>query len=916
MKSFKIIVMIIMLIPCIIFAQSGNIKGRITDEETGQNVQGANVILVGTIYGAASDMTGRYLIENVPYGTYRIMVSFMGYGKIEQEISLNSSEKVINFELSRKALQMSALEVMASRASRETPVAYTNIAKTEMTNRLGSRDIPLILNTTPSVYSTNQGGGAGDARVNVRGFDQRNVAIMLNGVPVNDMENGWVYWSNWDGVGDATSSIQMQRGLSAVNLATPSVGGTMNIITDPAAYARGFQVKQEVGSYGFFKSTLSANSGLINDKYAFNGTIVRKTGEGYYGGTWTDAWAYYFGASMAVNSKNRLELYAIGAPQRHGQNLYKQNIAVYDQDFAKDLDTYDEAAFENYQEKGRDFNQNYAPVSTSYNGQQAVGDRTFDRHEEDILNSRENFYHKPQVNLNWYLDISDQLRLSTIAYYSGGTGGGTGTYGDVYAQDANGQVGDDDYKWYYGPAPWKWNWNETIAMNQGAAGSYYINKEEFVKEDGESIGILRNSRNNQNTIGAISKLYYDFSDELKMTVGIDWRTAEIEHYREVRDLLGGEFFVKTADDFNPNEKVGLGDKIAYNFTNNVDWLGTFAQADYNAGPISAYGMAGYSMVKYTHTNHFKKDDSGDEVFLESDYISGMQVKAGAGYNVLENVKIYGNFGFAERVPIFDNVISDYLATKSENPENEKFFSVEGGINMLGMLDNKFSTKLSLYHTSWKDRANSLGITEQDGTEAIIFLTGMDALHQGVEFEATYRPVDVVELDASVSIGKWTLTDDVSGSYKDYDGGDSEEITYDYYVKDLKVGDAPQTQFALTGTVYPMKGLFGQLVVRYYDNHYAQWDPFGRTDPNDTKQSWMAPAYTLVDLHASYDLPITFKNTKFSVFAHVFNLLDATYIQDAVDNSQYNAFDHDHDADDAEVFFGLPRNFNIGISVGL
>ena len=59
--------------------------------------------------------------------------------------------------------------------------------------RLGSQDIPMILNTTPSVYITQQGGGAG-ARINVRGFNQRNV-VMINGVPQNDMENGWVYWS-------------------------------------------------------------------------------------------------------------------------------------------------------------------------------------------------------------------------------------------------------------------------------------------------------------------------------------------------------------------------------------------------------------------------------------------------------------------------------------------------------------------------------------------------------------------------------------------------------------------------------------------------------------------------------------------------------------------------------------------------
>ena len=162
-------------------------------------------------------------------------------------------------------IQLSALEVLASRADENTPVAYTTVTKADMEFRLGSQDIPMSLNTTPSVYATQQGGGAGDARINVRGFNQRNVAVMINGVPQNDMENGWVYWSNWDGVGDATSSIQMQRGLSAVNLATPSIGGTMNIITDPTAFSRGGRFKTEVGAGGFLKGTFNYNTGLIND---------------------------------------------------------------------------------------------------------------------------------------------------------------------------------------------------------------------------------------------------------------------------------------------------------------------------------------------------------------------------------------------------------------------------------------------------------------------------------------------------------------------------------------------------------------------------------------------------------------------------------------------------------------------------
>ena len=159
----------------------------------------------------------------------------------------------------------------------------------------------MVLNTTPSVYATMQGGGSGDARINIRGFDQRNTAVMINGVPVNDMENGWVYWSNWDGLGDAASSIQVQRGLAAVNLATPSIGGTLNVITDPTANTPGLGYKQEFGSRGFLKETLTLSTGNVG-RFAFTGNLVRKQGDGFFStngalATWTDAWAYYGAAA-------------------------------------------------------------------------------------------------------------------------------------------------------------------------------------------------------------------------------------------------------------------------------------------------------------------------------------------------------------------------------------------------------------------------------------------------------------------------------------------------------------------------------------------------------------------------------------------------------------------------------------------
>ena len=436
-----------------LFAQS--IMGTVYDANS-RPLEGANVVLVGTDLGDIANDSGAYAMISVPAGTYELTASFIGYSPITKTIVVGEEDVMTHFILEVGGLALSDVEVLASRASDKTPVAFTNVTKEEFETRLGSQDIPMILNTTPSVYATQQGGGAGDARINIRGFNQRNIAVMINGVPQNDMENGWVYWSNWDGVGDTAASIQVQRGLSAVNLATPSIGGTMNIITDPTSFEKGGKFKQEAGEGGFIKTTFNYNTGLIlNDKLALSGTIVRKTGDGIIDGTWTDAWAYYLGASYAVSDKQRFEMYAIGAPQRHGQNLYKQNIATYSQELAGDIDGYDTDAFAEGNkfetEAGRFFNQNVAPIDPSYTGKQywyMYGANTTNRYSSNFLNERENYFHKPLVNINHFLELNDKTRLSSVFYWSGGSGGGTGTYGSVSRMPA--VAGE---RWY-ASSPW------------------------------------------------------------------------------------------------------------------------------------------------------------------------------------------------------------------------------------------------------------------------------------------------------------------------------------------------------------------------------------------------------------------------------------------------------------------------------
>ena len=929
------------LLPLSLFAQT-TVSGTVTDAATGQALAGANVVVEGTDLGAAAGGDGSYTISNVPAGA-TITASMIGYSSASA-----TAAATVNFALDASAIQLSALEVLSSRSAASAPVAYTDIKKDEMELRLGSRDIPLVLNTTPSVYATEQGGGAGDARINIRGFDQRNFAVMINGVPVNDMENGWVYWSNWDGVGDATSSIQVQRGMSAVNLAVPSIGGSVNIVTDPAALDFGAKFKQELGSYGFLKTTASFNSGKMGP-LAFSGAVVKKTGEGYRKGTFTDAYAYYLASSFQLNKNNKFEIYAVGAPQRHGHALYKQNIAVYDVDLAKELGYADSviAYFEDKNSSGNagsDYNQNYAPIpdslqsndSKQYFEMYSLNDGV-DRYSKEYIMERENFFHKPQINFNWYSKLSENVDLSTVVYWSGGKGGGTGTYGSPKW----------DYSGFSRVLDFGASWEENTTKY--GAGTY----------DGTSIdstysttlnrsdGIIRNSVNQQSTIGVVSKLDFKVNESVRMQIGVDLRKAEIGHWREVRDLMGGDYYLYEGNDYDyiyehhdstyfdlddsvnvyvgwleldtsathANLRKGLGDKIAYHNTNTVDWRGFYWQGEYNHERFNLLSVIGFSTVGYTYVDHFTAQSMdtlgtyGSELFSSNRDIGGSQFKIGGSYNLADNWKVYSNYAEINKVPNFDGAINDYDGSVYTNPKLERYLSREYGI--VNHFDSGFF-RLNYYNTDWLDRSRSIGVQNADGSDGYVYLSGIDAKHSGIEGELDLLVNDMINFKTSIAINDWRYQSNPSGFYNDY----SEEglVEYTYYLKGLKVGNQPQYQHSFSLGLNPIRNMKVDLTSNYYGEHYADWDPFDRTDASDTRQSWRIPDYHMLDLHFAYAI-----TNNIQINGHVFNLLDHVYVLEAVDNSSYNAYGDDgknHSANDAEVFLGLPRRFNISLSYSL
>jgi len=306
------------------FAQ---VSGKVLDTETNDPLPGATIIVQGTTDGTVSGFDGTFSLD-VSEGT-TLVVSYLGYETATVSAGIDS---IIGLtpDMNQLGEIVVTSAVIDIAKVRETPVAVSTISPSEIALKVGNQEFPEIMNKTPGVYATKQGGGYGDSRISLRGFDQRNTSFLINGQPVNDMENGWVYWSNWQGLTDVASGIQLQRGLGASRLAVPSVGGTVSIFTKAAEAKKGASVQQSFGNDGYFKTTAAVSTGLSDNGWATSVLLSKWEGDGYIYNTKGEGWTYFFALGYAPeDSDHSVNFSFLGAGQWHHQRDVLVSIRDY-----------------------------------------------------------------------------------------------------------------------------------------------------------------------------------------------------------------------------------------------------------------------------------------------------------------------------------------------------------------------------------------------------------------------------------------------------------------------------------------------------------------------------------------------------------------------------------------------------------
>ena len=920
MKKFLLLICTLFLAVGVM-AQGGKkmgVSGVVVDE-AGEPLIGASVLVPGTQVGTATDEQGQFALQIAP-NVKKLLVTYIGYKSKDVEI-LSNGGKLGSIVLVADAQMLEDVVVTQSIAvQRKTPVAVSSVDLNYIEEKLGTQEFPEILKATPGVYATKDGGGFGDSKITMRGFKSENIAVMINGVPVNDMEWGGVYWSNWAGLSEVTRSMQTQRGLGASKVSAPSVGGTINIVTKSLEAKAGGSFSYGIGNDGANNISFNVSSGVTKNGWAITLMGGKRWGDGYIQGTEFEGYNYFVNISKRISTNHQLSFTAFGSPQEHNKRS-----------------SYDGLTIAGWQQVKQ-----YMGPESAYKYNATYG---FDKNGQR-RSSQVNRYHKPQISLNHQWQINDHSSLSTAVYASIASGGGvsgdgaTSTYSGYWYGSSNGLL------------------NMTFRKADGTY-DYAAVQDLNEKSNTGSKMILANAVNNHQWYGLISTYNNKVNDNWEVTAGVDLRYYIGEHHKEIEDLFGGDYYidryranVKAVNNPAANdpewvyEKLGVGDTIYRSYDGHVLQEGVFGQVEFSKNKWSAFASASLSNTGYWRYDKFYYEKAQAE--SETVNFIGYTIKAGANFNIDSRNNIFANIGYISRAPYYSGgafLNASISNVTNDDAVNEKIFSAEVGY---GYRSQYLAINLNAYYTTWMDKTATYsgndysyimdGVTYYD--RAKINLSGVDARHMGIELDFVAKPTQWMDIRGMFSWGDWQWNSNAMGWWYNDAGmpmadskgtvatasGVSEwsaEIGQLYGVseadfkphakseinlKGIKVGGSAQTTASLGVNFRPMKGLRVGLDWQVYARNYADYS-ISSPSMNSSftpAEPWQIPWGNQFDLNASYSFKVG--KCRATIYGNINNLLNNYYIVDA-----YNGATSDWDSA-YRVFYSFGRTFSLRVKL--
>ncbi len=817
----NILLLSLLLITAQLFAQTSTIKGVVKDDLTGKPVIAATVSIPGTNFTAATDVSGNYVIANVPYGKYTLEIKDDTHGLYTQQLEITSPETAVN----QVAMQMPQEEL------KKEEEAERQLEENSSTSTLTETDLQDIGNQSAmyagaqrDLFSSTAAFTFGRASFKSRGYGGDFESVYLNGVPLNDLASG-----STPSIGGLYSIMRQRTGIMGLSPSENSfgdVGGSYTFDNRASAQRKGLRVSYSVADRNFRNRILASYStGILKGGWAITASFIRRWAQqGYVQGTFYDGYSYYFAIDKKFGTNNTLSLSTYGNPTKNGRAV------------ATTMEAYNLAG-SNY----------YNPGWGYQNGQ--------------MRNANISNVFRPSFTLNDEWKINDKSKLMLAAGFS---------FGKRKSSALDWNNAQDPLPDYYRNMPSytrdtllkayaeqqfkndvnvrQINWDNIYNMNRNSYDS-------IVNVDGkgqnmrinDSHYIIGNSVTAQKSFNFNTTYNADFTTHVSLSAGLTYQFEQVESYKEVADLLGGQYYLDVnqyaqltypGNDSvvqnnltTPNHLVKVGDKYSYDYSTTTHHGNIWVQPEFHYKKLSFFFAGQLSTTAFWRNGLFLNGlfptsslgPSSTQTFLDYAF------KGGLNYKFDKRNYIFINAGYFTKAPSINDVLTspDTRNQIVSGLKSEQIYTAEAGYRYRSAMINATAT---FYFTQQNNQTQTLRFYDDDlYTNVNYTLTGINTMRIGGEGAIEVKIYKGFSATAVASVGRYIYTSRPSATITEDNSATVVGSNETVYWKGYSLPNMPQLATAF-GLSYRSPQFWNVSAnINYYDWMWISVNPAQRSN---------------------------------------------------------------------------------------
>ena len=915
MKKAVLLIVPFIFISVWLKAQTSSIEGTVNDV-TGSPISGVTVSVENKTF--KTDADGKFIADGISYGKVDISFTLDGYETKKMSVDVNSPSIKLGYIQVKSSFQGNIIE--NSGESTITTGADDEIREQFVSGLLHSSYDPFV-----SVASYTLSSGY----FRPRGYDNEYSEVMIGGLALNDPETGRPNFSDWGGLNDATRYKESTFGLNPTRYSLGTIAGTTDIDVRAS-----HQRKQIKASYAFSNRTyqhrvmVTGSTGLMKNGWSvFASLSTRQGNHGFVEGTFYDAYSYFLSVEKKLNKKHSISFTGFGAPAKRGM----QAAAIQ----------------EVYDILGTNY---YNPNWGYQNG--------------EVRNAKVRNAHEPVLLLQHFYDINDKLKLTTTLGYSFGRTGNTALnwynsrdprpdyyrYLPSWQENSDPQYPADPELMAQITSLWQndenvrqINWDELYKVN-------YLS----VLNGEQSRYVVEERRLDHSQIGLASHLNYEINKHVFFSGGLNLNIYKSRTYKVMNDMLDGnglEGYWLDIDQFvqrdfptdtliiqndinNPDRIVKKGDVFGYDYDIHINSGNLWGLSEFTYNHFDFYVGLKLTGTQFWRNGNMKNGRYPEESFGKSPKYSFFDyaAKAGVTYKITGRHYVVLNLDYSTMAPSFSDV---FLAPRARNGvipdiKTRKIFS--GDLSYI-IRYSKIIARITAFNTNFESDTKVIYYymdNVNSGPETLVnyFLTGINKVHQGIEFGVEVKVIPVLAVIAAGSIGNYRITNRPT-AYITSESGLLPDSMQTVYCKNFFVSGSPQTAGSLGLKFGPMKYWYANLNANIFANNWVDFAPNRRTTDafigtgiyegderlisyTEQKKTNEKPQFTL-DVSVSKSFKI--KNVYLGINLMCSNVLNNTkMITTGYEQARTNIVDYGVNAFPTKYYYGFGRTYFLMASV--